>query len=50
MKEVRGADWYRVYLGPYGNAEDAYHDALKLKQSGAISFYRITQIDPNDGI
>ena len=49
-REVRGSDWYRVYLGPYGNAEDAYHDALKLKQDGSISFYRITQIDPNDGI
>ncbi len=49
-REVRGEDWYRVYLGPYGNAEDAYHDALKLKQNGTISFYRITQIDPNDGI
>jgi len=49
-REVRGDDWYRVYLGPYGNAEDAYHDALKLEQSGDISFYRITQIDPNDGI
>jgi len=49
MKEVRGADWYRVYLGPYDNAEDAYHDALKLEQDGTISFYRITQIDPNDG-
>lgn len=49
-RAVRGTDWFRVYLGPYGNAEDAYHDALKLKQDGTISFYRITQIDPNDGL
>jgi type II secretory pathway predicted ATPase ExeA len=47
-RDIRGTDWYRVYMGPFANLEDAYHDALKLKQEGAISYYRVTRIDAND--
>ncbi len=45
--DVRGEAWYRVYLGPYVSREEAYMDAIRLKQDGTIKYYRLTTIEPD---
>jgi len=45
--EVRGEAWYRVYLGPYASREEAYMDAIRFKQDGTITYYRLTTIEPD---
>jgi septal ring-binding cell division protein DamX len=41
QQEVRGVDWYRVYLGPYPTREAALMVALRLKQDGTIGYYKV---------
>ena len=45
--QVRGEDWYRVYLGPYASRDAAYMDAIRFKQAGTINYYRLTTIEPD---
>lgn len=45
-QEVRGVDWYRVYLGPYASREEAYRDAIRYEREGLIAYYRLTALMP----
>ncbi len=45
-QEVRGVDWYRVYLGPYASREEAYRDAIRFEREGLIAYYRLTALMP----
>lgn len=43
---VNGVEWFRVYIGPFGDHELARIRANELLDSGQISYYKIVQLDP----
>jgi type II secretory pathway predicted ATPase ExeA len=42
---VRDVQWYRVYLGPYPSHDAAVHQANGLRDAGAITYYKVIQLD-----
>jgi hypothetical protein len=49
VQEVRGVDWYRIYLGPFPTRELALLEALRLQQDGTITYYNVLQLPDNQG-
>lgn len=42
--EIRGKNWFRVYLGPFPTQEAADAQARALKDNGEISYFMITRL------
>ena len=40
-QNIRGVDWYRIYLGPFETRDMALWEALRLKQDETIDYYKV---------
>jgi len=49
-QDIRGATWYRVFLGPFTTRNQALMAALRLQQDGTIDYYKINPLLPGQGI
>ncbi|MBK7048536.1 MAG: SPOR domain-containing protein [bacterium] len=48
-QDVSGVLWYRVYLGPFSGHEAAVHRANELRDDGTITYYKVTNLEPDAG-
>jgi cell division septation protein DedD len=48
--EHSGERWFRVYLGPFNDEQEAANVGSKLQESGVISYYKLGTFDKNADI
>jgi type II secretory pathway predicted ATPase ExeA len=49
LQEVRGVNWYRIYLGPFVTRDAALLEALRLQQDETITYYKVSTLPSGQG-